>query len=108
MSRALIRPQLEEVLAPRDGVVPYCVGTWKARLQLQWFATYLRELLDQYEEIPEVLRFDLHLDTYWVTSGYHRGMCCGACVRDTATCPVMAPGVELFGCCHKSHSFLGC
>lgn len=103
----LIGHRFDAVLAPQQGVIPDCVGSWEPKLQVQWFAKYLRELTVQHHAVHAGFRTSLQLDTYYVTSERHKGVCCLDCsVAGGDLCPQNPRGKNAYECCHKDHSLV--
>lgn len=100
----MVGPQFDAVLAPRRGSIPDCVGRWWPHLQVQWFAKYLAALQMQHEALSEWQRPSLQLDTYYVTSVRHKGLCCTTCVLGMEVCPDAPKERMVYDCCHNDHT----
>lgn len=103
----MIGSKYDAVLAPQNGVIPACVGEWWPKLQVQWFTKYLSRLRAQRLEILPWQRSPLLLDTYYVTSVNHQGVCCFACLMDSSGCDDRLPEQSAVECCHKDHTLRG-
>jgi hypothetical protein len=64
-------PSYEPKYPPVDGKVPDVVAEFGPATQIRWFRRFL-----------SALDYTVKLSEYYVTSGVHKGPCCGSCIGE--------------------------